>query len=144
MAVNYTIVPRCVPPFDRLDALTRYAFGLIYDRYRLSAREETRAQWTDDFDVYCVYDRADMARELGVTLPTVRRCMDALVAADVLIMRRSGPHAAWRYYPTVKARAAMGTLEALFERLGYDDDASRQEYTDMLSRCQRMRLDRCK
>lgn len=147
MAVNYTIVPRCVPPFDTLDALTRYAFGLIYDRYRLSRREETRDRWTDENGVYCVYDRADLAREMGVTLPTVRRCMDALAAVGLVYMRRSGPHGAWRYYPSVKAREAMGTLDGILEHLGYLDEdrqEDRRAFVDSLARSEERRLGQCK
>lgn len=147
MAVNYTIVPRCVPPFDGLDALTRYAFGLIYDRYRLSSREETRQRWTDENGVYCVYDRADLAREMGVTLPTVRRCMDALAAAGLVYMRRSGPHGAWRYYPSVTARDAMGALDRVLDHLGYLDEdrqEDRRVFVNTLARSESCRLGQCK
>ncbi len=120
MAVNYTIVPRRVFPFEGLDALTRYAFGLIYDRYRLSRREETRERWKDEHGIYCVFDRQELADELGVSLPTLRRSMDAMVKAGVLVMRRNGPHAAWRYYPTVSAQAAMGAMDDLARGLGFD------------------------
>lgn len=147
MAVKYTIVPRCVPPFDRLDALTRYAFGLIYDRFRLSNRAETRDRWRDDNGVYCVYDRAELAREMGVTLPTVRRCMDALAAAGLVYMRRSGPHGAWRYYPSVTARDAMGTLDSILEHFGYLDDDKQDErraFVNSLARSEAHRLGQCK
>lgn len=104
---KYTIVPRGAYPFHRVDALSRYAFGLIYDRFRLSNREETQHKWTDKHGVYCVFDRADLARELGVSLPTLRRCMDVLVEQGLIVMRRNGPHAAWRYYPTARAHLYM-------------------------------------
>ena len=135
MAVNYTIVPRRVFPFEGLDAMTRYAFGMIYDRYRLSSREETRERWTDEHGTYCVFDRQDLADELGVSLPTLRRCMDAMVKAGVLVMRRNGPHAAWRYYPTASAKAAMGALDGLMRQLGVDAGA----YTESVSRMDRAR-----
>lgn len=135
MAVNYTIVPRRVFPFEGLDAMTRYTFGLIYDRYRLSAREETRERWTDEHGTYCVFDRQDLADELGVSLPTLRRCMDAMVKAGVLVMRRNGPHAAWRYYPTSSAKAAMGALDRLIQQMNMDADG----YIASLSRMDRAR-----
>lgn len=135
MAINYTIVPRRVFPFEGLDAMTRYAFGLIYDRYRLSSREETKERWTDDHGIYCVFDRQELADELGISLPTLRRCMDAMVKAGVLVMRRNGPHAAWRYYPTTSAKAAMGKLDRLIAHLGMDAD----EYMHSVSRLDRAR-----
>lgn len=135
MAVNYTIVPRRVFPFEGLDAMTRYAFGLIYDRYRLSSREETKERWKDEHGVYCVFDRQDLADELGVSLPTLRRCMESMVKAGVLVMRRNGPHAAWRYYPTSSAKAAMGKLDELFRRMNIDPD----EYVHSVSRMDRAR-----
>ena len=135
MAVNYTIVPRRVFPFEGLDAMTRYAFGLIYDRYRLSSREETRERWTDEHGTYCVFDRQELADELGVSLPTLRRCMDAMVKAGVLVMRRNGPHAAWRYYPTGSAKAAMGLLDASLRETGANPDS----FIASLSRIDRAR-----
>ncbi|MDO5378491.1 MAG: hypothetical protein Q4G52_09175 [Clostridia bacterium] len=37
----YTIVPLPQGPFEGLDALARYAFGLIWDRYRVSSYNVT-------------------------------------------------------------------------------------------------------
>ena len=65
MANKYTIVPAAQYPFDRLDALSRYTFGLIFDRWKLSARAETWREWVDDMGIYCVYDQRDLAVELG-------------------------------------------------------------------------------
>lgn len=56
---------------------TRYAFGLIYDRWKLSDSDRNRDAFTDSYGVYCVYDRQDIAEEMGVTLPTVRKAIKA-------------------------------------------------------------------
>lgn len=107
MANKYTIVPAAHYPFDRLDALSRYTFGLIFDRWKLSARAETWRAWVDDMGIYCVYDQRDLANELGVTAPTVRRCLDALEREGLLKRERTGKRGACRYYPTAKARVSF-------------------------------------
>ena len=79
---------------------TRYAFGLIYDRWKLSDSDRNRDAFTDSYGVYCVYDRQDIAEEMGVTLPTVRKAIKALIDHRILKARRAGVGAAWRYYVT--------------------------------------------
>ena len=108
MANRYTIVPAADYPFDQLDALSRYCFGLIFDRWRLSARSESWQKWADDTGIYCVYDQRELAKELGVTLPTVRRCLDALEREHVLRRERTERRGACRYYPSTIARVSMG------------------------------------
>lgn len=115
MAAKYTIVPAADFPFDRVDALTRYCFGLIYDRWKLSARPDTWQKWVDDVGIYCVYDQKELARELGVTLPTVRRCLDALESEGLLKRERTEKRGACRYYPTIRSRIGMPIPE------GYKD-----------------------
>ena len=115
MANKYTIVPAAQYPFDRLDALSRYTFGLIFDRWKLSARAETWRDWVDDMGIYCVYDQRDLANELGVTAPTVRRCLDALEWEGLLKRERTGKRGACRYYPTVKARVSFEAPDGLRE-----------------------------
>ena len=115
MAVNYTIVPRAEFPFDRLDALSRYCFGLIYDRWRLSARGETWHKWTDENGIFCLYDQRELAKDLGVTLPTVRRCLEQLEGQKLLRRERIGKHGACRYYTTAYARMGMGVPEGYAE-----------------------------
>ena len=103
MAKLYTMIPRAVGPFHGLDMATRYAFGLIYDRWKLSDREENRESFSDAFGVYCFYDRQDLAEEMGVTLPTVRKAIKTLIDKKIIRARRAGVGAAWRYYVTVFA-----------------------------------------
>lgn len=103
MATKYTIVPAAEYPFDRVDALSRYCFGLIFDRWKLSARAETWHKWVDDVGIYCVYDQKELGKELGVTLPTVRRCLDQLEAEKLIRRERTEKRGACRYYPTIRA-----------------------------------------
>lgn len=108
MATRYTIVPAAEYPFDRLDALSRYCFGLIYDRWKLSAKAETWRRWVDDTGIYCVFDQKDLAKELGITLPTVRRCLERLEAEQLIQRERTEKRGACRYYTTYRSRQAMG------------------------------------
>lgn len=120
MAKTYTIVPSAVHPFDQLDALSRYCFGLIYDRWLLSGRKSTWRKWVDDEGLYCVYDQADLAKELGVSLPTVRRCLDALEAQNIIKRVRADKRGACRYYiKRASVRMAMGYPEAQAEINAY-------------------------
>lgn len=112
---KYTIVPAAQYPFDRLDALSRYVFGLIWDRWKLSARSETWHKWTDEKGIYCVYEQAQLARELGVSAPTLRRCIDACVKEGLLEKERADKYGACRYYSTWRSRTAMGVPEGYAE-----------------------------
>lgn len=103
MAVNYTIVPSADWPFDQCSALSRYVFGVVYSRWRLSARPETWHKWVDDIGLYCLYDQREIAREVGITLPTLRRCLDELEHHRLLHRVRVDQHSACRYYPSTKA-----------------------------------------
>lgn len=117
MANRYTIVPSAEYPFDRCDALSRYVFGLIYDRWKLSTRTENRARWTDENGIYCVFDQSDIAKELGITLPTVRRCLNQLEDEKVIKRERTGKRGACRYYTTARARFAMGMTDGYADYL---------------------------
>lgn len=103
MSLVYTLVPRPIGDFAHLDALTRYCFGLIWDRWKLSSRPENRPRFTDRFGIYCVFERSAIAGEMGVTLPTVRRCIDALISANLVYARRTGSGATYRYYISERA-----------------------------------------
>ena len=104
MGSKFVFVPRAQNVFARADIMSRNAFGLIYDRWKLSNRPQNQAVFTDAYGVYCVYDRQDLARELGVTLPTVRKAIKALIDQELITARRAGIGGAWRYYVTVKAQ----------------------------------------
>lgn len=117
MGQRYTIVPAADFPFDRCDALTRYCFGLIYDRWKLSARPGLWQKWVDDVGIYCVYDQRELAKELGVTLPTVRRCLDQLEREDLLKRERTEKRGACRYYPTIRAHFLLDKPDGYREYL---------------------------
>ena len=108
---KYTTVPRCEYPFQNCDALTRYAFGLIFDRWKLSAKEENWVKFTDCLGTYCVYDRKELAAELGITQPTLRRCLDKLVDEGLIHVDRAERFGAYRYYLTTIARVWLGEAE---------------------------------
>ena len=92
-----------------MDMASRYAFGLIYDRWRLSCRRENRSKFTDRIGVYCVYSRESMAAEMGITVPTLRKAINQL--QDRGLIRAELPTAGgnWRYYIR---KAALRDLEA--------------------------------
>ena len=114
MQLSYTTVPRAEYPFDRCDALTRYCFGLIFDRWKLSSRQECWRKWYDDaHGCYCVYDRKELAAELGISLPTLRRCIEQLVNEQLIVVERAERFGAYRYYLTRRARSACGVFDPL-------------------------------
>lgn len=100
MSRLYTMIPRPLGPFYGLDMVARYTFGLIYDRYKLSGKNIS--SFSDEHGIYCVYERDELAQELGVTLPTLRKAIKSLVNAGLLDARRVGVGASWRYYMTDK------------------------------------------
>lgn len=107
MSSRFILVPRADGIFQRLDLMSRNVFGLIYDRWKLSNKPRNIDAFTDAFGVYCVFDRQDMANELGVTLPTVRKAINLLIDAGILKARRAGPCAAWRYYVSAAAQIQL-------------------------------------
>ena len=118
MANKYTIVPTAEYPFDRTDALSRYCFGLIFDRWKLSARADTWQNWCDENGIYCVYDQKELAKALGITLPTVRRCLEQLEREELIKRERTDKRGACRYYTTWKSRMAMEKTPGYEEYLG--------------------------
>lgn len=104
MSSKFVFVPRAQSVFARADIMSRNVFGLIYDRWKLSNRPQNQQAFTDAYGVYCVYDRQDLAKELGVTLPTVRKAVKTLIDQELITARRAGIGAAWRYYVTVRAQ----------------------------------------
>lgn len=103
MGSLYTLIPRPVGKFAGLDMTTRYAFGLIYDRWQLSKKQENRGRFQDEHGVYCVYSRAAMAAEMGTSLPTLRDAMKKLIKRGLIESRLPASGAAWRYYVTEDA-----------------------------------------
>lgn len=98
MSSIYTLIPRPIGIFAGLDITTRYAFGLIYDRWQLSNRKENRKKFTDEYGVYCVFSREAMAAEMGISLPTLRSAMQLLIQRGLIRARLSMAGSNWRYY----------------------------------------------
>lgn len=98
MGSVYTLIPRPVGVFAGLDMTSRYAFGLIYDRWQLSRKKSNKERFTDRFGIYCVYGRAAMAAEMGVSLPTLRKAIKALRDYGLIQARLVANGDAWRYY----------------------------------------------
>ena len=97
MGSTYTLIPRPIGCFAGLDMASRYAFGLIFDRWQLSKRD-TSGKFKDQFGVYCVYSREAMAAEMGISLPTLRAAMKTLIQRELIHSRCPDPGCAWRYY----------------------------------------------
>lgn len=98
MSSVYTLIPRPIGSFAGLDMTSRYAFGLIYDRWQLSNRPENRERFTDIKGVYCVYSRSAMAAEMGISLPTLRLAIDNLVRRGMVHTRIGELGGPIRYY----------------------------------------------
>lgn len=107
MSSIYTLVPRPINDFARLDLVARYAFGLIWDRWQLSGKKENRGRFTDQRGLFCYYERRAMAAEIGVTLPTVRKAINALEDAGLIMYAHDGLGAPWKYYITERGRDNM-------------------------------------
>lgn len=104
MRMKYTIVPLPEGPFEYCDPLSRMAFGLIWDRYKVSdynvTGEGADSAWYDEVydDVFCVYNVGELARKIGCSERTARRCLDDLLRQDVIYWRRAEYGGANRYY----------------------------------------------
>jgi len=98
MGSVYTLIPRPVGAFAGLDMTSRYAFGLIYDRWQLSRKKSNKGRFTDHYGIYCVFSREAMAAEMGVSLPTLRKAIKNLIDYDLVISRMTTAGDAWRYY----------------------------------------------
>lgn len=98
MGSIYTLIPRPVGLFAGLDINTRYVFGLIFDRWQLSNRKANRERFTDEYGVYCTFSREALSAEMGISLPTLRACVSALVRRDIIRSRMAMAGSCWRYY----------------------------------------------
>ena len=111
MAQKYTLVPLAQGPFIGIDPLARMAFGLIWDRYKVSSYNfigaESESPWYDKTmdDVFCVYDQDELAREIGCSVRTVRRCLKDLNEAHLLYWRKATYKGACRYFVGYAAKA---------------------------------------
>lgn len=97
MSSVYTLIPRPIGSFAGLDMASRYAFGLIFDRWQLSAKDSS-GKYKDQHGPYCVYSREALAAEMGITLPTLRKAMHQLIDREIIHARCPVAGCAWRYY----------------------------------------------
>ena len=107
---KWNLIPSAEGPFSDLDAMARYCFGLLYDRYKLSMRKHSegdsrfsevrtvrlcdafpyRPSMRNDTSeismsyAFCIYTQGDLAREMGCTDRTVRRCLEDLRRPGVI------------------------------------------------------------
>ena len=121
---KWNMIPSAEGPFKDLDVMARYCFGLLYNRYQLSSQkhdqgnarfsEVREVRLCDAFPfrpglrndtsvvsmafVFCVYTQSDLAREMGCTDRTVRRCLDDLRRVGVIETKRDGHNGALRFF----------------------------------------------
>lgn len=134
---KWSMIPSAEGPFKGLDVMARYCFGLLYDRYKLSARSvdeycsekflgarmvklcdlnpskfpgDTRTKVS--YETYCVYKQKDLAAEMGCTERTVRRCIDTLREAGLIETERAGFNGANRFYIPFTIRKYFSTDDA--------------------------------
>lgn len=121
MSSIYTLIPRPIGEFAGLDMASRYAFGLIYDRWMLSRRKENRERYSDENGVYCVFSREAMAAEMGITVPTLRKAINQLI--DRCLIRAIMPQMGfgWRYYVT---KRAVNSMEISRDPGGFDYESA--------------------
>lgn len=96
MSSVYTLIPRPVGSFAGLDMTSRYAFGLIFDRWQLSVKGG--AKYKDRHGIYCVFSREALAAEMGISLPTLRAAMNQLTERQLIEARLAKAGGALRYY----------------------------------------------
>ena len=135
---KWNMIPSAEGPFSGLDAMARYCFGLLYDRFKLSEKSvdeyrsekflgarvrrlcdlnprrfpnDTRTMVTHE--VYCVYKQKDLAAEMGCTERTIRRCLDTLREAGLIETERAVFNGANRFYIPSQIQAYFSTDEAV-------------------------------
>ena len=110
---KYTIIPNPIGIFEGLDPLSRLAFGLIWDRYRLSSYNVTGtagdSQWYDyeRDEVFCLFNQAELAQMMGCGIRTVKRCLDTLRDAGLIDWRKADYKGVCRYYVQQYTREYM-------------------------------------
>lgn len=100
MAQLYSLMPRPEGLFRGVDLVSRAAFGLIYDRWKLSEKKhrEDPESWIDEDGVYCVFDQGQLAELLGVTRPTINKALQRLEEFELLVICRPGLGKPSRYH----------------------------------------------
>lgn len=109
MSSVFTFIPRPIYEFAGLDMASRYAFGLIYDRLQLSAKNRDR--FTDRYGLYCVFSREAMAAEMGITVPTLRKAIKQLTDRGLITSRMAEAGGCWRYYLLQRAKDSIEMSE---------------------------------
>ena len=109
MSSVFTFIPRPIYEFAGLDMASRYAFGLIYDRLQLSAKNRDR--FTDRYGLYCVFSRESMAAEMGITVPTLRKAINQLIDRELITTRMAEAGGSWRYYLMQRAKDSLEMSE---------------------------------
>lgn len=113
MGQVYTLCPLPQGPFAALDPLARLCFGAIWDRYKVSCYNVTGSTgdspWYDhdEDEVFCVFGQGELARLLGISERTVRRCLGDLKAAGLIWWRKAQYAGSCRYYVDYTARAYL-------------------------------------
>lgn len=120
MGSVFTFIPRPIYEFAGLDMASRYAFGLIYDRLQLSARN--RERFTDRYGLYCVFSRESMAAEMGITVPTLRKAINQLIDRGLITSRMPNTGDCWRYYLMQRARDSISMSDAPEDQLYFRAD----------------------
>lgn len=121
------MIPAAAGPFKDIDPLARIAFGLIFDRWKLSrlteeqrdmngqeprfktepmaidmyedtGRERVRGLVIEGRVTYCVYSQPDLARDIGCSERTARRCIETLRTAGLIEYDHGGYNGANRYW----------------------------------------------
>lgn len=120
MSSVFTFIPRPIYEFAGLDMASRYAFGLIYDRLQLSARN--RERFTDRYGLYCVFSRESMAAEMGITVPTLRKAINQLIDRGLITSRMPNTGDCWRYYLMQRAKDSISMCDAPEDQLYFRAD----------------------
>lgn len=110
---KYTIVPLPEGPFEGLNLTARCCFGLIYDRWKLSANR-TESFWDEDRQaVYCLFRQEELARTLGVSERSIRRSLDELYAAGLISWKKADYQGPCRYYLDWDALVYFGHIKPI-------------------------------
>lgn len=102
MARLYTLVPLPSGSFASLDLAARAVFGEIYDRLRLSSYNQIGGSmdWYDEAEqaVFCLYAQAELAKAVGISERTVRRCLEDLRRAGIVRWKKVAYMGTCRYF----------------------------------------------
>lgn len=104
MAQKYMLIPLPQGLFEPYDLNTRAVIGALYDRVRLSnynlIGDPAGCKWYDQQEgrVFCIFTHDELARQLGVSEKTVRRCLKTLYDDGLVWWRKATFRSANRYF----------------------------------------------